>query len=762
MKQKKINLLLILNFLIVNVSFAQWDAEASFKTELTSSLLNERGYSKNNKPDAKDKLNISPINGNVLYTYPLHNYSSFGTPMNVTLTYNGSVDFTCFSNEYFGDNGVKHWNSIRRNRPAWIIGVNGFAVQVLSQTSSYFLDPGINERSKNPNLTNEQNHSATFTDEDYIWAINGYDYCNSMREVDNLPYETFQDRIHILKSDGSVLELVNSRYYAYHHYTENNSSCENKSMEFYYQGKYFENTINSKGYAIVSYDNNSQNLYGELEFNCQLNFNSFESVSVYNDKVFKPRTLRYFPGDGFEYVFYEDIYPYGYNMSFVGSYGDAIFHNQVIPNQIPLNSSLGIYKWGLVQNSITWQNKLGLNIIPPWGSPTIFYLKYIIDKDGRIINDFEYSFNIIKGNQLSSVDEYKNYLQNKQSGRRALTSFIDCDLSINLKGMSINFKNENKHIELDWSEKGSYGNSKNNDLNFSSRSGFFLNKNGEPLPSDGRLIPCHPNTFASIVNYVRTITETQNEKRIAFTEFDYERYQTVYHPSIQNNGAMLFPISFWFDGIERIGYDSRIALSDLRLVKIIEEADERAFTYYKCNYTSVPIIGDEDFTPLFWFFHNMTLSVIKKDHYENEAYTRNFNFSFRAGDFVNGALPAYSSEYITKGSNYFGKKIEHVYENIVACNWTNSKRDCDPILANIHTYLKSKITTNGFGNNTIQYIEQNDVQPYFNGVPIERSAAPPIFVYDFKAGYESQCGVISNDKVSQLFFGVYPEMWTAS
>ena len=151
-----------------------------------------------------------------------------------------------------------YWEQKTKTAPVWIIGVNGFAVDVLSQKTGWL------------NYSEDQHKTPEGQN---LWNIDGYDVCNSMMTIDA---NTINDVIKLLRSDGSVLELRNSIGYT-------NSSTEPQLLI----GTYYENSINPNGYAIVDY---------------------------IVEHTPGPRIVKYYPGDGLEYVFKEvcnsDRFPY--------------------------------------------------------------------------------------------------------------------------------------------------------------------------------------------------------------------------------------------------------------------------------------------------------------------------------------------------------------------------------------------------------------------------------------------------------------------
>lgn len=259
----------------------------------TSELYDERGNAQSKAVTVDGRLAVAPSNGGVAYTYPLATRTIHGFPITVTLNYAGSVSFSTYTNYDQGSISAPHarWARFSQNRPAWTIGVNGFAMQMLSFATSYHCDP--------MNMTLVSTSTRTgFGDSDFVWVADGYDVCNRMERLplgnpDNSSIYT--DVIRLLREDGSLLELVNTR-------TETSAEAENRAD--LYTGYYRVNEANARGFGIVEFD--STNWPNHIR-------RYAESVQRYDHPLypFIPRRLRYFPGDGLEYRFSEWIAPYG-------------------------------------------------------------------------------------------------------------------------------------------------------------------------------------------------------------------------------------------------------------------------------------------------------------------------------------------------------------------------------------------------------------------------------------------------------------------
>ena len=268
--------------------FGQYSDKA-FALRRSSELYDERGYQQSKSVSVDGKIVVSNSNGSLSYSYPISSYSASGYPIQVGLTYCNAVAFTAFkqySEASPSSGSYAGWTRFEQNRPAWIIGVNGFAMQVLSTTTHFHSDPS----------SPAYNTSRTsFTDKDLMWVIDGYDFCNRMIDFGAVGYDAgaYVDEIRLLRADGSVLELVNVN--------ARNSSDPDYRPELY-TGHYVSNEANNSGYGIVSFDESYWPQYISQYA---------EDVSSDKRNPLLPRVLRYYPGDGLEYLFREWVVPYG-------------------------------------------------------------------------------------------------------------------------------------------------------------------------------------------------------------------------------------------------------------------------------------------------------------------------------------------------------------------------------------------------------------------------------------------------------------------
>lgn len=257
----------------------------AFDLKKASELYDARGIENDRSLTVDGGLGISNVNGNVTYSYPISSTTVNGYPLMTTLNYCGSVSCTAYGDWFNGSSGsiYARWNRFHQNRPLWILGVNGFAIQALATASTYHSAQG-----RFPDTRN------TFDDRDFVWMIDGYDVCNRMERIATTGGNetSYTDVIRLLRSDGSVLELVN------HRQAIPNTPPDTRSDLF--TGYYAVNEANSPAFGIVSFDST-----------CWPTYVRRHTTGIARTYPFVPRMLRYYPGDGMEYRFREWIIPYG-------------------------------------------------------------------------------------------------------------------------------------------------------------------------------------------------------------------------------------------------------------------------------------------------------------------------------------------------------------------------------------------------------------------------------------------------------------------
>ncbi len=338
-------------FFFTQSTKAQFSTE-SFNLQKASELYDERGFMKGKALSVDGSLVLNNSNGNVNYNYPVSSFNLHGYPMNVSLNYCGSVGFTAFQSYkgYYASTGCENagWSKINQNKPLWIIGLNGFAVQTISQNT----EPVCNAKA-----IIDYSHGSTPSGYKYIpdvWLVDGYDHCNRMRnfaQIGDIPQNRI-DVIRLLRSDGSVLELCNR---------SDSISSPPITTAALYSGTYFEKGTNTKGYAIVEFkENRPASLLA-----------SINGLNV-TDPIQMPRLVHYYPGDGLEYIFREDVAPYG-SQFYLGTSGAA------------------------------WAGEI-------YTSPTVFYLDEIRSEKRSLL-------------EVGYRDNYTGGLPDIQKGRKQLSDF---------------------------------------------------------------------------------------------------------------------------------------------------------------------------------------------------------------------------------------------------------------------------------------------------------------------------------------------------
>jgi len=254
--------------------------------EDASSLYDSRGFQRDKSRSVDGHLSVSAMNGNVQYRYPISTTKPLAKPIVVSMSYNQNCSYTTFQSYDF-DNDV--WHRLTRNRPAWILGVNGFAVQALHHVERNVIAP----KYRNGDIPN--GYDPVQLENSVTWLLDGYDFCNSMNKGRRTSDVAQQDNIRLLREDGSVLVLTRID-------KNSNQTDVNGVNLTSYSSVYVTLDANSQGYAYVEHTSA---------------WTDRERVSL--NKIYpdgeplraQPRVVRYYPGDGYEYVFREEVVPYG-------------------------------------------------------------------------------------------------------------------------------------------------------------------------------------------------------------------------------------------------------------------------------------------------------------------------------------------------------------------------------------------------------------------------------------------------------------------
>ena len=424
---KQLFIVLFYTFAVNNFMFAQipngcWPKENSLNIKNVFELYDERGFSKNMETSLDGNLMVNPVNGNLGYTYKINEFTVSDRKITVDLNYCNAVSFTSYTaykygswfdwfltdpemvdctshvrTPYFfwaepsptryleGYGGAcmhpdvqapttqrNYWEQFKQNRPAWIMSVNNFAVQVFGGANFYTCNPFI----QNFDVCDLE---EPLTEKDVVWTIDGYEVCNSMRNIFMTRSDGTggvrddQDCIRILRGDGSILELMNSYPKNLSNSMENGDTCIARVS-----GIYYENGVNTKGYAVLEFDNSRRQ-------NCRTNdINTNDPFSEVPDRI-----LKYYPGDGLEYVFYEDIAPWGIpelvNHPYYPQFDDFIRGQYFwsLGNWLPIKDNI-------FMNSIRRYNYTDYTKAYAYTSPTIFYLKEIRTQGSKSLCKIKY------------------------------------------------------------------------------------------------------------------------------------------------------------------------------------------------------------------------------------------------------------------------------------------------------------------------------------------------------------------------------------
>jgi len=508
-------------------------SQTVFDLKKASDLYDERGFEQGKAISVDGKLVVSNSNGNVSYSYPISSHMEGGHMMDVTLNYCGSVGFTAFTRyqqaNHPGSSGPKAgglytgWEKFHQNRPAWILGVNGFAINAIATASHFHADP--HSRVHSGSVT-------SFNDADLIWTIDGYDACNTMYDFGAVGAGlnggvSYVDEINLLRADGSLMHLINIQ--------PPTSTTPDRRPELY-TGYYFANEANQRGFGYVELDSTywTPALRSALRY-CDtipkggrdtVNHITHQRVIVdAQDSVWcidlmpgqeyplLPRKLHYYPGDGLEYVFREWRAPYG-----MPAYRDLVERG-------------GGY----------------------WGSPSIFYLEEIRGSAGVITSFTRARHYPIFGNPMFESRE------DTTRGRALITSFPGHQLSFGYNSMIIEGMGRTTKVVFDVIARS--GNATSTEMM------PFANNGGITGLSLGLATYAETNAalYKSFVGYVTKIIDPENR----VTSFEYEPVTRTY----QNMGFPYTPVSG----------NVNVALKNYRLKAVNEPTARYVLKYYGAN-----------------------------------------------------------------------------------------------------------------------------------------------------------------------------------
>lgn len=293
-KMFRMMLAVLATLMLHATAHAQYSQDV-YKTRAAQDLYDERGFSQSGAISLDGSLMVNNQNGGVSYSYGISNFMSGGHSVQVALNLASAVQFTAFKNYNLANrnsgSSYDGWAKFHQNRPAWILSVGGWAVNVLSFAQHVHADPA------SPIY---QTLTKEYDDRHLIWLCDGYDYSNRMRDFGPVggQGESYQDVIRILRGDGSVLELLNM------HTEADINFGDPDSVERLYTGHYFSNEANSHGYGIVEFDGTT------ITDAVSTHIGQVAPQYWFRDPL-HPRKLRYFPGDGTEVIFREKVDPFG-------------------------------------------------------------------------------------------------------------------------------------------------------------------------------------------------------------------------------------------------------------------------------------------------------------------------------------------------------------------------------------------------------------------------------------------------------------------
>lgn len=553
-------------------------------------------------------LDISPRTLNATYSYIISNESKNGIPLNFTLDYNGGIQHKALLGVKMGSD---NYQTFSKKMPVWFLSINGFVVQALTENRTIFADPGLYKHNRYTDTELDSN-KYPFTNKDFNFSIEGYHYNNRLVTYEDINYyETVKknhDKINILKSDGSLLTLVNTED------IDNN----------YREGVYIEKGVNSKGYALVEEIN--ENLTCDVN-RVQIGHNTFTEL--------KRRKVRYFPGNGLEYEFIEYLSPYGTDLL---ENENNLISDFIVwkPGTVGFFSAANYFNQSMFNNLMHMMTNTTPNI-----KPTVFYLTKIIT-DNQVIADFYYDRH---NTELSECTD-------NSFGRAKLMQFNNNWINYNDGNIVVNTSGKNITINLEYrNETGEI----ENITPFGGDIKHWINNNNEYekfIPHDfsgyifdakklegiskrlfegleersnyyrTSLFSEHPRSYNHYY-YIRYVKDIQildqqindditvgNEKLEKKISFEYESYNKklssliFHHPSNQNNDHDFHPILKFIglpmasnnypndvlddefrsngDNLQHI-VESDIEIQNLRLSKIIKPSEIVELDYHNTD-----------------------------------------------------------------------------------------------------------------------------------------------------------------------------------
>ncbi|MEY3386425.1 MAG: Wall-associated protein, partial [Bacteroidota bacterium] len=393
------------------------DVGAMLRTsmEATSSLYDARGFMKDQSRTVDGEVSVSAASGNVQYRHVISQQTRLGNPITLSLNYNQNATFKSFSRYSLLSSGAAPaWSAMTRNRPVWVLGVNGFAVQAFTWANKNVIHKSVQALGEDQHtLYNED--EVLLSDRKMMWLLEGYDYCNRMysmkdwiRFLDfkapNAPRYT-EDVIKLLREDGSVLELVRREPFDH---TKTSRADSGYDAQHPFFGRYVTTDHASTAYADVVVADKIEAKYSyDLLASIEPDTNKWPRY-VY------PRLVRYYPGDGTTLLFREVLLPYGRHQCSETSYTEKI------------------------------EDLFDVQLID--ATPTIFYLESIHSSSGHTIASFRYD---------GHVPEDGSRFSQARAGRANLIGFNEHTISYRPRG--VNIVSEGRSYELEFDKALNFG-----------------------------------------------------------------------------------------------------------------------------------------------------------------------------------------------------------------------------------------------------------------------------------------------------------------
>ncbi len=241
-------------------------------SESSNKKFNTRGFYDNNFIVSRGNEIISEYDGNLMLEY----VTKLNYPDNLSgdfsIVFNANVSHRIFMNENLNITyGNPYHSGYSINAPEWILGYKGIALQTLNFETNLY-KPNDNIDNVDEYASNNLPPTGSTIGSEVPLLIPGYHYTNKLTDrYEDLNQSSctisFYDIIHILRADGSTIELKN---------------IEVDKTE----GLYLETGKNKYGYAIVE----------------RIDNNYYENVA---------RKMFYKPGDGLTYKFVEEFIRFG-------------------------------------------------------------------------------------------------------------------------------------------------------------------------------------------------------------------------------------------------------------------------------------------------------------------------------------------------------------------------------------------------------------------------------------------------------------------